>query len=101
MIFRSGGDNRDAVVLIVLQGAVVPSGRKIIDSPEGYGPFSRLLRWAMGPVDLATVTHNPPGTRKNGPITGRMDIIETASRSLVPLLIVVWPATDPSPQGTP
>jgi hypothetical protein len=72
-------DNGDAVVLTVLQGAVVPSGRKITDSPEGYGPFSRLRRWDTAPVGAATVTRVPPCTRKNGPITGRTGIFEMAS----------------------
>jgi len=60
---------RDAVVLAVPQGAVVPSGRKIRGSPNGYGPLARLRRWRTGPVCSATVTRVPPCTRTNGPIT--------------------------------
>ena len=54
-------------------------GRKIMVSPKGYGPFSRLRCWATGPVDPATETRAPPCTRKNGPITGRMGIAEMVS----------------------
>jgi hypothetical protein len=39
---------RDADVLAVLQGAMVPSGRKIIDGPKGYGPLARWRRWRTG-----------------------------------------------------
>ena len=60
----------------------MPSGRKIICSPTGYGPFSRLRRWATRPVGLATVTRAPPCTRKNGPITGRTGISEMASNHI-------------------
>lgn len=65
---------------MVLQVAIVPSGRKIIDSPEGYGQLARLRCWSAGPVDLATVTRTPPCTRPNWPITWRTHTGNLASR---------------------
>jgi hypothetical protein len=55
--FSSRWWKRDADVLDVLQGVFAPSGRKIIGSPEGYGPFSRLLRckkWGRSTFSLTT-----------------------------------------------